>query len=381
MEELLDVDQVAIQVGTRLIKTIDPRRKGSLSHRIAPLRKKFAQQYGVILPLVRLRDNVTLEPNTYEIRLHNHVVSKGRLEPEKFLAIDPGTVSQPVEGQPAREPVFDLPAMWIDPDKKEAAELAGYTVVDPESVLVTHLSETLRRHACELLSRDDVQTLLDRLRNRQPTLVNTVIGEVVPIGLLHRVLQNLLRDGIPIRDLAQIVEALGDHASRTKDPAALTELARKALVRTITEQHCDAEGVIRAIVLAPALEYELVHSPGQGDAAGGARPPEPLGGETSLRLSPERALELSRKIAEAWRSALDAGHDKAVLLCDYRLRPQLAGLLARQIPQLPVLAYDEIAIGTRIESVGTIALHQPPGSETQLAGDGQAPAVIPAGTG
>jgi flagellar biosynthesis protein FlhA len=342
VEELLDVDRVSVQVGARLIRTVDPRRQGSLSHRIAPLRRKFAQQYGVILPLVRLRDNVTMEPNAYEIRLHNHVVGSGKLEPELLLAMDPGTVTSAIQGQPAAEPVFNLPALWIRPEQKEQAELAGYTVVDPETVMVTHLSETLRRHAWELLGRDDVQKLVDRLREKQPALVNSVVDQSVPMALLHRVLQHLLRDGIPVRDLAQILETLADHAARTKDPAALTELTRKVLVRAITEQHGDATGGISAITLEPALEYELRNkSAGEGEA---------------LNLGPERTMELVRQVGAAWKRAMDLGLDKAVLLCDAKLRPYLANLLVRQIPQLPVLAYDEIALGTRTDSVATVSL-------------------------
>ena len=346
VEELLDVDRLSIQVGSRLIKTVDPRQKTSLSHRIAPLRRKFVQEYGVILPLVRLRDNVTLDPNTYEIRLYNHVISSGRLEPDKYLAMDPGTVQKKVPGQPAQEPVFNLPALWIDPDQKEQAELNGYTVVEPESVLVTHLAEALKRHAHELLSRDDVQALVDRLREKEPTLVNEVVGKVISIGLLQRVLQSLLRDGIPIRDLRQILEAIGDNAEKSKDPKFLTEMARKALVRTITEQYDDAEGKIQAVVLEPALEYELCSAL---TAEGG--------GET-LALTPERAMELAQQIANAWKSAMEQGRDKVVLLCEPRLRVHLAGMLARQVPQLPVLAYDEAAIGTSVESLATVSLRQ-----------------------
>ena len=342
--ELLDVDRLAIQVGARLIKTVDPRHKNSLSHRIAPLRRRFAKEYGIILPLVRLRDNIMLESNTYEIRLHDHVIGTGQLEPEKFLAMDPGTVTQEIKGQSASEPVFNLPAIWIDADQKSQAELNGYTVVDPESVLVTHLSEALKRHACELLSRDDTQELVDRLREKQSTLVNEVIGELVPLGLLHRVLQNLLRDGIPIRDLTQIIEALGDHAGKTKDPGILTELTRKALVRTITERSLDAEENIWSIILAPSLEYELCNSLGIG-----------ADGE-NLNVAPEKALELGREIIEGWRTAVGNGHDQIVLLCDRRLRPHLAALLSRQLPQLPVVAYDEIVPGTKVESAVTISL-------------------------
>jgi len=344
IEELLDVDRISIQVGPRLIKVIDPRRQSSLSHRIAPLRRKFAQEYGIILPLVRLRDNISLDPNTYEIRINSHAISTGQLEPDKLLAMDPGTVQNPIAGQPGKEPVFNLPVIWINTDQKEQAEIAGYTVVDPESVLMTHLSETLRRHAHELLSRDDVQGLVDRLRDKEPTLVNSIVGEVVPIGLLHRVLQNLLRDGIPIRDLGRILEALGDHGARTKDPATLTEAARKALVRTITEKYTDKDGKLRAIVLEPALEYELRNSltrDGDGE---------------SLGVAPERVLQMTQQIADLWRQAVDDGHDKAALVCNFKVRPHLAAIMSRQIPQLPVLAYDELAVGTKLESVGTVSL-------------------------
>jgi len=344
VEEVLEIDRIAVFVGPRLIRLVDPRRKDSLFHRIGPLRKRFAQDFGLVLPLVRLRDNVALEPNAYEIRIHNHAVATGRIEPERMLAMDPGTVTRPIRGQATKEPVFNLPAIWINPDQKAEADLAGYTVVDPESVLVTHLSETLTRHAHELLSRDDVQRLIDRLREKQPALIAGVVPEIVSVGLLARVLQNLLRDGIPIRNLPQILEALADHASRTKDPALLTELMRKVLVRTITEKHTDMAGRILGIVLEPALEYELrstMHKEGDSEA---------------LSLAPDRALELSRRIGAAWTAAMNDGNDKTVLLCDFRLRPHLAALLSRQLPSLPVLAYDEIAVGTQVQPVATISL-------------------------
>jgi len=344
VEQVVDVDKIAVQVGSRLIRIIDPRRKGSLSHRVAPLRRKFAQEQGILLPLIRLRDNPMLDANTYQIRLHNHVVASGQLEPDKHLAMDPGTVQKPISGQAAREPVFDLPALWVTESQKAEAQMLGYTVVDPESVLITHLAEILRRYAHELVGRDDVQQLLDRLRESQPTLVGSVVGDLAPVGLIHRVLQGLLADGIAVRDLPQILESLGDHAGRTKDPAVLTELARKALVRTITEQHADEAGKIAAIVMEPSLEYELRSSV------------QSEGGSESLAIAPERAMDLGRGVVEAWRSAMDKGFDKVVLMCDARLRPHVAGLLSRQVPQLPVIAYDEIVVGTEIQTVETVSL-------------------------
>jgi flagellar biosynthesis protein FlhA len=361
VEELLDVDRLCVLVGARLIKTVDPGRRSSLSNRIGPLRRKFAQQFGVLLPLIRLRDNLTLEPTTYEIRLFNHVVGSGQVEPDKFLAMDPGTVTRPLIGQPGKEPVFNLPALWITAEQKDEAEVAGYTVVDPETILVTHLSEVLRKHAHEVLSRDDVQKLVDRLKEKQPALVSGVVGDLVPMGLLHRVLQSLLKDGIPIRDLTQILESLGEHATRTKDAALLTEAVRKSLVRAITEQHTDATGAIQAMVLEPMREYEL-----RGCLAS-------ANGIESFNLAPDKALDLCRHIIDAWKAAMDAGQDKAVLLCDSRLRHHLAGLLARQLPQLPVVAYDEITPGARVESVGKVASEPRPGRA--LAAPGMTPAV------
>jgi len=344
LEELLNIDRVCVQVGTRLIPIVDPRRKDSLSSRIAPLRRKFAQQLGVVLPLVRLRDNVTLDPTQYEIRLNDHVVGSGQLDPDKLMAMDPGGVEHPISGVEALEPVFNLPALWIRADQKEQAELAGYTVVDPETVLLTHLSETLRRHAYELLSRDDVQKLTDRLRELQPALVNGVVGETLPMSTLHRVLQNLLHDGIPIRDMPQIIEALGDQVLRTKDPASLTEFARKAIARTITEQYRDDDGGVYAIVLDPPLEYEL------RNAITGGQDGE------SLNLPPARALELGRQAIEAWKSAMEEGRSKVALLCDHRLRRHLASLLARSAPQLPLVAYDEVKVGTPVHQLASISV-------------------------
>jgi flagellar biosynthesis protein FlhA len=354
IEELLDVDRISIQVGARLIKIVDPRRKGSLSQRIGPLRRKFAQQYGIVLPLVRLRDNVQLENNVYEIRLNNHVLSQGIIEPDKLMAMDPGIVTARIDGIPTTEPVFNLPALWIDPGQKEHAEMSGYTVVDPETVMVTHLSEVLRKHAYELLTRDDVQMLVDRLKEKQPTLVNGVIGETVSLGLLHRVLQNLLANEIPIIDLAKILESLGEHAGRTKDPGVLTELVRKGLVRTITERYSDA-GRIHALTLDSTLEYELCNRLTAGSDMNGAD------------LPPDRAMALTSEVAAGWKMALEAGYENVVLLCDYRIRAHLAGMLARQIPQLPVLAYDEISQGTQVESVAEVRMELQPREQVGAA--------------
>jgi len=348
VEELLDVDRVSVQVGVRLISMVDPRKDSAIFERIGALRRKFAQQLGVIMPLVRLRDNIILEPTAYEIRLGELPVAKGRLEPDMFLAMDSGTVQSKIEGIETTEPVYGLPALWITPANKEKAELNGYTVVDPESVFITHLSETLRKHADELLTREDVQLLVDRLRKTQPSLVGEVVGpdREVSVGLLQRVLKNLLKDGIPIRDLTAILESLGEHAPKTKNPVALTEMVRKSLSRTITDQLQDENGKISAITLEPALEHQMISTLRQE-------------AETiSLALPTEMVMDISRKIAQAWKKEMDKGRDKLVLLCDSRVRASLSAMLSRTVPLLPVVAYDEIVLGTEVEPIETISVQQ-----------------------
>jgi len=348
VEQLLDVDRVSVHVGVRLISMVDPRKNSTIFERIGALRRGFAQQLGIVIPLVRLRDDISLEPNSYEIRLSEIPVAKGRLEPEMYLAIDPGTVQNKVQGIETTEPVYGLPALWITSANKEKAELNGYTVIDAESVFITHLSETLKKHAEELLTREDVQLLVDRLRKNQPSLVGEVAGtdSQVSIGLLQRVLKNLLKDGIPIRELTVILESLAENAPKTKNATTLTEVVRKSLNRTITEQYKDETGKISAITLEPAFEHQIASTLRQE------------AGEITLALPAEVAMETSKRIAQSWKAAMDKGIDKVVLLCDSRLRAPLAAMLVRTISLLSVIAYDEIVLGTEVEPVDIITIQQ-----------------------
>ncbi|HUU19163.1 MAG TPA: flagellar biosynthesis protein FlhA [Sedimentisphaerales bacterium] len=360
VEDLLDVDRVSVQVGVRLISMVDPRKDSAIFDRIGALRRKFAQELGIVIPLVRLKDNINLEPTTYEIRILDHIVAKGKLEPNMFLAMDAGNVQTKVEGLKTNEPVYGLPALWIAPANKEKAELNGYTVIDPESVFITHLSETLKKHASELLTREDVQLLVDRLRKTQPSLVGEVVGTngEVPIGMLQRVLKNLLADAIPIREMTVILESLGENTSKTKNTGVLTEMVRKYLNRTITELYKDEAGKVSAITMEPALEHQMVSNLRQ-EADG-----------INIALPTEIAMDISRKTAQAWKTAMDKGKDKVVLLCDSRLRSQLAAMLSRTVSLLPVVAYDEIVLGTEVEPIETISLQQTmtvPEGQEQLA--------------
>jgi flagellar biosynthesis protein FlhA len=346
VEEMLDIDRISVQVGVRLVAMVDPRKGSNIFDRIGALRRRFAQQFGVVVPLVRLRDNINLEPTSYEIRIFDHVVASGKIEPDMFLAMDSGNVRSKVRGIETTEPVYSLPALWVAPANKEQAELSGYTVIDPESVFITHLAETLKRHAGEILTREDVQLLVDRLRKSQPTLVGDVIGELVPVGLLQRVLKNLLANAIPIRQLSTIIETLAENVSKTKNAEVLTEIVRKSLSRTITEIHKSGGNKILAVTLDPAFEHQMISAlQQQGDSL-------------NLALPAEVTMELSQSLAQAWKQAMDLGKDKVVLVCDSRLRLPLASMIARTVPPLPVVAYDEITLGTEVEPIETISLPQ-----------------------
>ncbi len=341
-EEMLQADMLSVLVGVRLIPLVDPKRKSGVFERIGALRKKIAQKYGFIMPLIRLRDNLNLEPTAYEIRLYDHVIASGRIEPDKFLAMDSGVIQKPVKGIPTKEPVYGLSALWINESDKEAAEMNGYTVIDPESVLITHLSETVARHAHELLTREDVQQLLERLRKNQPSLVGEVVPEVVSVGLLQRVLQNLLKENIPIRDLPLILEALGEHGSKTKSTVLLTEFVRKAVSRSITEQFSSVKG-IEAITLDGAIEHLLINRVVQT--------PDSI----SLSIGPDTANKLTQAITQAWKKAMEKGLENVVVLCDARIRSGLFNLLSRSIRRLPVLAYDEMVPGTILDVIETVS--------------------------
>ncbi len=346
-EELLESDRISVHVGVRLIGMVDPSKNHAFYDRIGSLRRRFAQEFGIIVPLVRLRDSITLKPTEYHIRFQDHTIATGQIEPDMFLAMNPGSVDASIDGITTTEPVYGLPALWVSGENREKAELAGYTVIDSESVFITHLSEILKKNLHELLTREDVQELIECLRKKQPSLVGEVVGDLVPAGLLQRILRNLLEAGIPVRQLTTILEMLGDHATKTKNPEMLTELVRKALSRTITEMCLDQTGKITAITFEPELEHQLVSTIRyEKDTATAAIPAE-------------TTLKISEQIAHIWKEVMDLGLEKCVLLCDANLRHHLAAILKKVIPQLPVIAYDEITPGTEIEPLSqTVSLQQ-----------------------
>lgn len=309
--------------------------------RIRLLRKQAAQEVGILIPPIRIRDDVRLEPDEYVVKVRGSEVARGSVRPRLLLALNPGTVTAEVPGEDTVDPSFGMPARWIPKRLRVDAETNGYMVVEPSAVVATHLMEVLKANAADLLSRQDVQEMVDTLKESYPALVEEVIPERVSLGLLHRVLQRLLREGIPIRDLVTILETLADASEKTKDPEALTEHVRRALAHTIVELHQDPDGTVRGITLGPNLEAALMHlfSPRST-------------GEPSHMLDPDRLTGL---LAELDRLARQHGEEgrPVPLITPPGLRVGIRRLIEPVLPTLPVISLAELPPSVNLRSVAT----------------------------
>ncbi len=334
---LLQVDPVELEIGYSLIPLVDEAHGAELLDRITMVRRQVALELGVVVPPIRIRDNVQLKPGAYVIKLRGVEVARGELMPNLLLAMNSGEALSRLEGIATREPAFGLPAVWIHPDKRDQAELAGCTVVDAPSVLATHLSELLRRHAAELLGRQETKTLIDHLKGSYSALVEELVPELLSIGEVQKVLQNLLREGVPIRDLVTIFEALADAARQTRDPEQLTEQVRAALARHISRLYADDEGIIPVITLAPQTEQRL----------------QELASSPAALLDSEWVQRLVRRLARAQEEAAMRGK-QAVVLTSPAVRRYLRRILERVLPRLPVLAFSEVAPGCQVRAEGTV---------------------------
>jgi flagellar biosynthesis protein FlhA len=320
---------------------------GSLLRRVSMIRRQIAGDLGLVIPPVRIHDELGMESHEYVLKVRGSEVTRGRIMPGHLLAMDPGDASGTLQGIPTREPAFGLEAVWVHESSRAEAEALGYTVVDPESVIVTHLTETIRRHASELLTRQDVRTLLDRLKETNAAVVEEVVPEALSLGEIQRVLQLLLSEGVAIADLGTIVEAIGDKARTTRDTSLLAEYARQALGRAITAPHLDEKMCLRAITLDPAIEQEVATSITQT-----------TDGEY-LAMDPPRAQAIVNALRTQVEHAIARGGTGAhprgpVLLCSARVRRHLRRLISQAQPHLPVCAYNEIAPGINVETVGII---------------------------
>jgi flagellar biosynthesis protein FlhA len=338
------VDALELSIGFGLVPLVDSGSGGSgssLLRRVSAIRRQLASDLGIVIPPVRIHDELGMESHEYVVKVRGSEVTRGRIMPGHLLAMDPGDASGTLQGIPTREPAFGLEAVWIAESARGEAEALGYTVVDAESVIVTHLTETIRAHAAEVLTRQDVRALLDKLKETNAAVVDEVVPETLSLGEIQRVLQSLLSEGVPVRDLGTIVEAIGDKARTTRDTSLLSEYARQALGRAITAPHLDERLRLQAITLDPAIEQEVSTSITQT-----------TDGEY-LAMDPPRA----QAIVTALRAQVDhatARGSRPVLLCSARIRRHLRRLIAQAQPHLAVCSYNEIAPGIDVETIGVI---------------------------
>jgi flagellar biosynthesis protein FlhA len=339
---LAPLDTLALEVGYGLIPLVDSEQNGELLERIKAVRRQIAQEIGILVPAIHIQDNMQLKPGEYAIQLKGNEVAKGELMLNYFLALNPGTTKEKIDGIPTREPTFNLPAFWIKEQEREKAMSRGFTVVDLATVLTTHLTEVIKRHAHEYLGRQEVQKLLDTLKDSNPKVVEELVPGQLPLGAVGKVLQNLLMEQIPIRDLLSILETLADWAPNTKDLDLLTEYVRHGLARTITRMHA-VDGTVYVMTLDPQVENAVSRSI-QQTAQG-----------SFLALDPDVAQKMVRYITRNLEK-FTAQNLQPVLLCSSQIRIHIKRLLDRFIPNMVVLSYHDILSSSRIQSLATVRL-------------------------
>jgi flagellar biosynthesis protein FlhA len=339
--DALPIDPLELAIGFGLVPLVDQKAGGSLLTRVSAIRRQIASELGMVIPPVRIHDEVGLDSHEYVVKVRGAEVARGRIMAGHQLAMDPGDAVGQLPGVTTTEPAFGLPATWIPDSARAEAEALGYTVVDAESVIVTHLTEAIRTEASELLTRQETRQLLDQLKESNAAVVEEVVPDVLSLGEIQRVLQSLLREGVSIRDLGVIVEAIGDKARLTRDPALLAEYARQALGRSITAPFIGSDRKLRAIALDPMVEQEVSESITQTSD-----------GEY-LAMEPSRAQALVTALRDRAEGASAQG-GRPVLLCSARVRRHLRRLCEQTLPHLAVCSYNEIVPGIRVETVGVV---------------------------
>ncbi|MBK7258334.1 MAG: flagellar biosynthesis protein FlhA [Ignavibacteriae bacterium] len=342
VEDYLQVDPVELEIGYGLISLVDEARDGDLFARITNLRRQLAIDLGIIIPPVRVRDNLQLDPNDYVIKIRGNVTATGSLLMDRYMAMNPGTADGSLEGFSVQEPAFGLPAVWIAGTERDRAELYGYTVVEPSAVLSTHLQEVLRRNADRILGRQDVKKLVENLKKDYPAVIEELTTDLLPTGSVQKVLQSLLREGIPVRDLVTILEALVDYARVTKNVDVLTEYVRHALSETIARLYSDARGMVHAIAMDPRLEQTITA------ALQNQRDTSP-----SLGLSPRQIQSIHVSLTENIEAVRAAGYSP-VILCAATVRPYFYRLIHTTFPGVAVLSFTELPPDTEVEFLGKL---------------------------
>jgi flagellar biosynthesis protein FlhA len=347
VEALLKVDTLELEVGYGLVGLVDTAQGGDLLDRINAIRRQLAGELGLVMPPVRIRDNMQLASGEYRIKVRGAAVASGALRPGKLLAMDSGIASGPIQGEPTKEPAFGLDAWWIEPGLRQRAETMNYTVVDPSSVLGTHLTEVVKQHASELLTRDEVVNVVEELKKKAPKLVEETIPSVIKMADLQKILQNLLRERVPIRDMETIVETLGDWAGKTKDLDVLTEYVRNGLRRVICQQYSvppDAAGGkprIVCITLDPGLEDQINAFIDRGPAG------------TALTMPARVAARISEAIVRQLAQVTAAGH-QPLIIASPAVRAIVRQILEPSVPTVAVLGYNEIVPNIEVESLGLV---------------------------
>jgi flagellar biosynthesis protein FlhA len=346
VEKHLSPEPMELNVGYGLIRLVDRKQGGDLLDRITNLRRQVAEELGIVVPPIRIRDDIQLQPNQFRVKIKGLEVGRGEIMPGHLLAIDAGAVTDKIQGMETKEPAFGLPAVWINENQRHDAEHRNYTVVESTSVISTHLAEIIKRHADELLSRQEVNRLLDHLKERAARLVEEIVPDVLKPGEIQRVLQSLLRERVPIRDLEAILEAVSDIAPRTKDPEILTEYARHALARMLCHLHKGDDGRIHCITLDPSLE-ELISKHLERTDHG-----------TVLALVPQVQTRITEAIRNQVEKATSSIKGRTpVILTPPQIRPWVRKLIAGHMPAVAVMSYNEVVRGFEIEAHGMVVLN------------------------
>ena len=341
IESLLTVDPLELEVGYGLINIVDAEQNGDLLERVANIRKQFAQDLGIVVPPLRIRDNLELKPGDYQLLLKGVVIGSGSMMVGHYLAMDPGNVTQRLAGVPTKEPAFGLDAIWISARQKDEATFAGYTVVDLSTVIATHLPELSRQNSAELLGRQELQTLLDNLKATAPKVIEDLIPNLLPVGTVLRVLKGLLKEQVSVRDLRTILETLAEWAPTLKDPHALVEYVRTALGRSITKKLVGGDGQIVLLTLDKEIEESLAQGILQTDQG------------PQLSLDPEFVRQLVGEVHHRVNEmAAESAH--AIILCSPLIRPHLKHLIDRFVPNVTVLSHNEISPQVQIRAFGTV---------------------------
>ncbi len=338
---LLQVDPIELEFGYGIIPLADVNQGGDLLDRVVMIRRQVALELGTVVPIIRLRDNIQLNPNQYIIKIKGIQVSEGEILFDHYMAMNPGFVEEEISGIPTFEPSFHLPATWITESQRERAESLGYTVVDPPSIIATHLTEIIRQHISELLTRQDVQNLVNNIKESNPSLVDELTPKLLGLGEIQKVLQNLLREGISIRDLLSIFETLADHATVTRDTDVLTEYVRQSLKRAISAKYFDANEATSVVTLDPKIEQEIMNSVKQTEQG------------AYLTIDPDRTKEIMKSVGEEIGKLENLGRNPIIITSPI-VRMYFKKLTEDYYQDLIVVSYNEIDSNVELQSVGMV---------------------------